>query len=66
FRDNGEGIPEDVRKKIFDPFFTTKPPGKGTGLGLGISYGIVKGHNGEIIVTSEVGKGTEFEVILPV
>ncbi|MGQ3321409.1 ATP-binding protein [Pseudomonas brassicacearum subsp. neoaurantiaca] len=64
--DNGSGIPPDTLQKIFDPFFTTKPIGQGTGLGLSLSYGIVKKHNGEITVRSEVGVGTTFRVELPV
>ncbi len=64
--DNGPGIEEEVLKRIFDPFFTTKPPGIGTGLGLSVSYGIVKEHQGEIVVDTELGKGTKFTVILPV
>lgn len=66
FKDDGPGIPDDVRKKIFDPFFTTKDVGKGTGLGLSISYGIIKNHNGEIYVESEGGVGTKFTVSLPI
>jgi signal transduction histidine kinase len=63
--DNGPGIPEDIQPKLFDPFFTTKPPGKGTGLGLNISYNIVvQKHQGRIEVFSEPGK-TRFEVRLP-
>ncbi|MDA8165507.1 MAG: ATP-binding protein [Desulfobacteraceae bacterium] len=64
-KDSGPGIPEAIRDRIFEPFFTTKPVGKGTGLGLSISYGIVKKHQGEIVVRSEPGKGTEFEIIMP-
>lgn len=64
--DDGPGIEKEVLKKIFDPFFTTKPPGIGTGLGLSVSYGIVKEHQGEIVVDTELGKGTKFTVILPV
>ncbi|MGH1364523.1 MAG: FG-GAP-like repeat-containing protein [Calditrichia bacterium] len=64
-RDNGKGIPEDIRSKIFDPFFTTKDVGEGTGLGLSISYNIVTSHGGKIAVESEIGKGTEFIVSLP-
>lgn len=64
--DNGPGIPKDVQKKIFDPFFTTKEPGKGTGLGLDISYNIiVHKHGGEILVKSKKGE-TIFEIILPI
>jgi len=63
--DNGHGIPEELKKNIFDPYFTTKGQGKGTGLGLAIVYGIVKEHNGDIRVFSEIGKGTTFTVFLP-
>jgi len=62
--DNGNGIPENIREKIFQPFFTTKPTGQGTGLGLSLSYDIVKAHGGEIKVESKEGDGTEFRVIL--
>jgi len=65
-KDNGNGIPEKVKTKIFQPFFTTKPTGQGTGLGLSLSYDIVRAHGGEITVESEEGKGTEFKVNLPV
>ncbi len=65
-RDSGKGIQADTVEKIFDPFFTTKTIGQGTGLGLSISYGIVKKHDGDILVTSQLGKGTEFKIILPV
>jgi len=63
--DDGEGIPPENISRIFDPFFTTKPIGKGTGLGLTISYGIVKKHNGDIMVESEPGKGSKFTVRIP-
>ncbi len=66
FSDTGCGIDEENLKKIFDPFFTTKPVGKGTGLGLHVSYNIIKKHNGDITVTSEKGKGTEFAIQLPI
>jgi two-component system, NtrC family, sensor kinase len=65
FRDTGGGIPEKIRDRIFEPFFTTKPVGRGTGLGLSISYGIIKKHQGNILVRSIPGEGTEFEIILP-
>jgi two-component system NtrC family sensor kinase len=64
--DNGNGIPQKVIDKIFQPFFTTKPTGQGTGLGLSLSYDIVKAHNGEIRVQTKEGEGTEFIVQLPV
>ncbi|MFZ5996041.1 MAG: sensor histidine kinase, partial [Nitrospirota bacterium] len=64
--DTGCGIPEDKIHRIFEPFFTTKEVGKGTGLGLSIAYDIVKKHNGEITVNSEVGKGSTFTVKIPV
>ena len=64
--DNGCGIPPETVQKIFDPFFTTKPVGEGTGLGLSLSYGIVKKHRGDISVSSEPGKGTTFRVVLPI
>ena len=64
--DDGCGIPEEVISKIFDPFFTTKEVGMGTGLGLSLSYGIVKKHNGELSVQSEPGKGTTFTIVLPI
>jgi C4-dicarboxylate-specific signal transduction histidine kinase len=64
-RDNGEGIPPENLTKIFDPFFTTKSDGKGVGLGLAVSYGIIEAHGGEIEVKSKVGEGTTFIVSLP-
>ncbi len=64
-RDDGPGIPPDVKSKIFDPFFSTKPIGEGTGLGLSIAYGIVEQHHGTISVESEAGKGTTFTLKLP-
>lgn len=65
-RDNGVGIPPEVKEKIFNPFFTTKPPGEGTGLGLSLSYDIiVKQHSGSIEVDTQPGEFTEFRFILP-
>jgi signal transduction histidine kinase len=64
--DTGHGIEKKNVSKIFDPFFTTKPPGEGTGLGLSVSYGIVKSHGGDIFVRSTPGKGASFTVVLPV
>ena len=63
--DTGEGIPQNIITKIFDPFFTTKDVGKGSGLGLSITYGIIEQHSGNISVSSEVGKGTTFTCFLP-
>jgi signal transduction histidine kinase len=63
--DNGTGIPRKVLDKIFQPFFSTKPTGQGTGLGLSLSYDIVKAHGGELRVETEEGIGSEFMVILP-
>ncbi len=64
--DNGNGIPQKVLDKIFQPFFTTKPTGQGTGLGLSLSYDIVKAHGGEIKVKTKDGEGSEFNILLPV
>jgi signal transduction histidine kinase len=63
--DTGEGIPADILPRIFDPFFTTKPDGKGVGLGLAVSYGIVQAHGGDIEAKSQVGVGTVFTMTLP-
>jgi two-component system NtrC family sensor kinase len=65
FTDSGCGIPPEVLNKIFEPFYTTKEVGKGTGLGLSISYGIIKEHQGDILVKSRVGEGTTFMLVLP-
>ncbi|QMW02877.1 ATP-binding protein [Spirosoma foliorum] len=65
-RDNGTGIPDEVRQKVFQPFFTTKPPGQGTGLGLSLSYDIIaKGHGGLLSVDTKLGKFTKFTIKLP-
>ncbi len=66
FWDNGEGVPEYMQGKIFDPFFSTKRTGEGTGLGLSVSYGIVREHGGEINVESRLGEWTRFVIELPV
>ena len=63
--DNGNGIPQKVIDKIFQPFFTTKPTGQGTGLGLSLSYDIIKAHGGEIKVETKEGEGSEFIIQLP-
>ena len=63
--DNGNGIPQKVVDKIFQPFFTTKPTGQGTGLGLSLSYDIVKAHGGEILVETKEGEGSELIIQLP-
>jgi two-component system, NtrC family, sensor kinase len=64
--DNGTGIPEKIKEKIFQPFFTTKPAGEGTGLGLSLSYDIIKAHGGELKVETEKGEGSEFIIQLPI
>jgi len=63
--DNGSGIPEHIKDKIFQPFFTTKPTGQGTGLGLSMTYDIVKAHGGELKVETKEGEGSEFTIVLP-
>ena len=65
FQDNGIGMTAAQRDKIFEPFFTTKEVGKGTGLGMSISFGIVENHKGRIAVESEEGRGASVNVILP-
>lgn len=64
-RDNGCGIEKKNQSRIFDPFFTTKEVGKGTGLGMNVAYNIIKKHNGTMDLWSEVGKGTEFVIVIP-
>ena len=64
--DTGKGIAPEHLNRIFDPFFTTKPIGKGTGLGLSVSYTIIKKHQGEIQLTSQLGQGTTFRIVLPI
>jgi signal transduction histidine kinase len=65
-RDTGKGMSEEVKKHILEPFFTTKEVGKGTGLGLFISHGIIEKHKGKLDFESEEGKGTTFTIRLPV
>src|ERR1017187_7066549 len=65
-KDNGNGIPQKVLDKIFQPFFTTKPAGQGTGLGLSMSYDIIKAHGGEIKVETKEGHGAEFIINIPI
>jgi signal transduction histidine kinase len=64
-RDNGTGIPLSIQDKILQPFFTTKPPGQGTGLGLSLSYDIIKAHRGELQIKSNEGGFTVFKILLP-
>jgi two-component system NtrC family sensor kinase len=64
-KDNGQGIPDEIKDKIFQPFFTTKPTGQGTGLGLSLSYDIMNAHGGNIEVNSIKNKGTEFIITIP-
>jgi hypothetical protein len=65
-KDNGTGMDEKTRKKIFEPFFTTKDVGEGTGLGMSIAYNTIKKHNGQIIINSALGEGTEFILEIPI
>lgn len=65
FTDNGVGMDEETRSRMFDPFFTTKDVNEGTGLGMSISYKIIKSHGGDILVQSELGEGTEITIMLP-
>jgi signal transduction histidine kinase len=64
--DNGPGIPSSIKDKIFQPFFTTKKGTEGTGLGLSLSYDIIKAHGGELKVETKEGVGTDFSIILPI
>jgi len=64
--DNGNGIPDSIKEKIFQPFFTTKPTGQGTGLGLSLSYDIIKAHGGELKMDSAENVGTTFSILLPI
>ena len=64
-KDNGTGISQKIMDKVLQPFFTTKPAGQGTGLGLSLSYDIIKSHGGELTVESKVKEGALFRVILP-
>jgi signal transduction histidine kinase len=64
-KDNGNGIPPKILDKIFQPFFTTKPTGQGTGLGLSLSYDIIKAHRGELKAETKEGEGSVFIILLP-
>ncbi|MFK7951996.1 MAG: ATP-binding protein [Ekhidna sp.] len=64
-KDNGVGIPDEIKNRIWEPFFTTKEVGVGTGLGMSITYGIIEKHGGKIELSSEIGQGTEFAITLP-
>jgi signal transduction histidine kinase len=64
-KDTGHGMDSEVKKKIFEPFYTTKPVGQGTGLGLSVVQGIITAHHGKIAVTSKPGKGSTFEILMP-
>ena len=64
-RDNGPGVPEESLGKVFDPFFTTKAVGKGSGLGLSVSMGLVRGYRGTMLVESDGASWTEFTILLP-
>ncbi len=66
FEDTGKGMSKETAEKIFNPFFTTKPVGKGTGLGMSISYRVIKSHHGDIKIKTELGKGTTFIITLPI
>jgi signal transduction histidine kinase len=63
--DTGVGIPSEHIARIYDPFFTTKPEGRGTGLGLSVTYGIVQEHGGTLTVESDVQHGTRFSLVIP-
>ena len=63
--DSGNGIPKNIVDKVFQPFFTTKPTGQGTGLGLSLSYDIIKAHGGKIKVNTKEGESSEFIIQLP-